>query len=439
MTKYEKYRPTTIEWIGDIPENWEMKNLGYIAKMVVPMRDKPKDLNGTIPWLRIEDFDGKFVSDSKSGQGVTKEIVDEMNLRVFPIGTVLCSCSCAMGKTAIVKKPLITNQTFIGIIPDQGVCSDFLYFLMKSSEQYLNSISTGAIQTYLSREDFEKLKIPLPTKDEQTSIANFLDNKTALIDSFIEKKKKLIELLKEERTGIINQAVTKGINPNTKMKPSGIDWLGDIPDHWEVKKLKYILKPVKGALKPGPFGSDLKNSDVSTDGVFKVYTQRNVIDNDFDSGEDFISEEKYSHLKVFEIFESDILVTTRGTIGRAAIFPNGKIRGILHPCLIRIQIEKQKVLGQFLIMYFNESTFFQENVLLNSNSTIIDVIYGYTLREVIIPIPPQKEQYSILLSISTGIQIIENTISKIEKEIELIQEYRTALISEVVTGKVKVE
>ena len=111
MTKYEKYRPTTIEWIGDIPENWEMKNLGYIAKMVVPMRDKPKDLNGTIPWLRIEDFDGKFVSDSKSGQGVTKEIVDEMNLRVFPIGTVLCSCSCAMGKTAIVKKPLITNRS----------------------------------------------------------------------------------------------------------------------------------------------------------------------------------------------------------------------------------------------------------------------------------------------------------------------------------------
>ncbi len=119
--------------------------------MIVPMRDKPKNLLGEIPWLRIEDFDRKYVSNSKLGRGVSQKNIKKMNLKIFPVWTVLYSCNCAMGKTAIVKKPIITNQTFIGVVPDTSI----------------DSISTGAIQTYLSREKFEKLKIPTPAIDEQ--------------------------------------------------------------------------------------------------------------------------------------------------------------------------------------------------------------------------------------------------------------------------------
>jgi len=201
-----------IEWIGDIPKHWKLARLGHHSEMIVPMRDKPTDLTGDIPWLRIEDFDSKYVSKSKTNQGVSLELIQQMNLKIFPKGTVLCSCSCNMGKTAIVKSPLITNQTFIGIVPKENISSDFLFYLMQSSEQYLNVIATGAIQSYLSRNDFEKLLIPFPTKEEQIAIALFIDQKTLQIEELIERKQKLIDQLKEYKSSLINEAVTGKID-----------------------------------------------------------------------------------------------------------------------------------------------------------------------------------------------------------------------------------
>src|SRR5690606_13181736 len=111
------------------------------------------DLEGEYPWIRIEDFDGKYIEKSKSNQGVSKSTVKEMNLKVFPLNTVLCSCSCSMGATAIVKTPLVTNQTFIGIVPKNGLLSDYLFFFMAGISSLLQKEATGAIQQYLSRND----------------------------------------------------------------------------------------------------------------------------------------------------------------------------------------------------------------------------------------------------------------------------------------------
>ena len=202
--------------------------------MIVPMRDKPQNLMEIYPWIRIEDVDGKYIEDSKSEQRVSKEIVKKMNLKVYPIGTVLCTCSCNMGTTVIVKKPLISNQTFIGIVPIKDLDSTFLYYVMNANSKRLQYLAEGAIQQYLSRHDFEHLKLAFPDKEEQITIANFLDQKTDEIDGLIADKEKLIELLQEKRQAIISEAVTKGINPNARMKDSGIEWIGEIPEHWEL-------------------------------------------------------------------------------------------------------------------------------------------------------------------------------------------------------------
>jgi type I restriction enzyme, S subunit len=201
-----------IEWLGEIPKHWKLARLGYHSEMIVPMRDKPTALIGDIPWLRIEDFNGKYVSKSKTNQGVSLELVQQMNLKIFPTGTVLCSCSCNMGITAIVETPLITNQTFIGIVPKEDISSDYLFYLMQSSGQFLNVIATGAIQSYLSRSDFEKLRIPYPKKEEQIEIALFIDQKTHQIDELIVKKQKLIDQLIDYKTSLINKAVTGKID-----------------------------------------------------------------------------------------------------------------------------------------------------------------------------------------------------------------------------------
>src|SRR5689334_5931386 len=128
----QKQKMTKKTLSGLFPEDWTITNLGSISELFVPMRDKPKKFDGDIPWLRIEDLEGKFASDSKSNQRVTNEIVKAMNLRIYPVGTVLCSCSATIGVCAITTKKLITNQTFIGIYPKAELDKEFLYYFLST-------------------------------------------------------------------------------------------------------------------------------------------------------------------------------------------------------------------------------------------------------------------------------------------------------------------
>jgi type I restriction enzyme S subunit len=207
-----KMKDSGVEWIGEIPEHWDVSNLGYKSRMIVPMRDKPVNLTGDVPWIRIEDFKGKYISESVSGQGVETELINKMNLKVYPNGTVLCSCSCTMGRTAIVASPLISNQTFIGIVPSQQLCSSYLYYLMQVCSEWLQYLGQGAIQQYLSRHDFEHLKVTFPPISEQQAIADYLDQKTTEINDLISGIQKSIAQLKSYRQSLISEAVTGKID-----------------------------------------------------------------------------------------------------------------------------------------------------------------------------------------------------------------------------------
>jgi type I restriction enzyme S subunit len=169
---------------------WEEKRLDeVVSKFIVPMRDKPKDLTGLIPWCRIEDFDGKYLSKSKSGQGVDISTIKEMNLKVYPIGTLLVSCSANLGFCAITTTELVTNQTFIGLVPDEKkVDVLFLFYVMRRLSVKLNSLSSGTTISYLSREQFERFKVPYPCLLEQKKLIGYissLDDKIDIVDKQI--------------------------------------------------------------------------------------------------------------------------------------------------------------------------------------------------------------------------------------------------------------
>jgi type I restriction enzyme S subunit len=170
---------------GKAYPNWEEKRLDeVVSKFIVPMRDKPKDLSGPIPWCRIEDFDGKYLSKSKSNQGVNLETIKGMNLKVYPVGTLLVSCSANLGFCAITKAELITNQTFIGLVTDiKKIDVLYLLYVMRRSSIKLNILSSGTTISYLSREQFEKFKIPYPCLSEQNKLALCISNLDDKIDS----------------------------------------------------------------------------------------------------------------------------------------------------------------------------------------------------------------------------------------------------------------
>ena len=157
-------------------EIWKTATLSeFVKEFIVPQRDKPTTFGGDIPWCRIEDFEGPYLSASKSGKCVTTKSVTEMPLRVFPTNTVLVSCSANLGKCAITTRPLVTNQTFIGLVPKDDVDSKFLYYLMGSKSTLLNEMATGVTIRYLSREKFSNLLVSIPSLPEQQRIVRLLD------------------------------------------------------------------------------------------------------------------------------------------------------------------------------------------------------------------------------------------------------------------------
>lgn len=234
-----------ISWIGYIPCHWKVLKLRAHAQMLTPMRDKPEKLDGDIPWIRIEDYDGKYISESKEGLGVSKETIELMNLKVYPVNSILCTSSCDLGKCAIVAKELVSNQRFINIIPDKDTCSDYLYYLMLSNAKRLNHLSTGTIQANLSRVAFEHLLVQFPPKEEQEIIAHYLDKKCEAIDRQIDERQLLIARLKEYKRALIFECVTgkKEISArpnafsNTGIKPAVLEQIRNLAKKYGIRKI----------------------------------------------------------------------------------------------------------------------------------------------------------------------------------------------------------
>ncbi len=329
----------------------------------------------------------------------------------------------------------------------EGIPNYFNYLLrtdLYTSEFRRNS--TGVIESRLRLYDdsFGDIFGIFPPIEEQSQIVSYLNQKTSIIDALIQGKLRKIELLKEYRTIIINQAVTKGLNPEVRMKESGVEWVGEIPEHWKFAPLKYFVKD-KDGIKTGPFGTQLNTKDYEPSGI-KILNQKTLIDENYNEGDEFLSHEKFDSLREFEVRPGDIIMGTRGsysrtnrtTFGKCSIVPQNQILSVLHPCLIRIRLDFEKIINEYFYYYVNQSSIFLENVILNSNSTTIEVIYGITLREIKFVIPPLSEQIAILAFITNRTSEIDKQVDLENRKIALLKEYRQSLISEVVTGKIDV-
>ena len=171
------FKPSHNLHYEDIPNSWTVCKLSDVClDVIVPQRDKPKVFDGDIPWCRIEDIEGKYLNDSLSGRLVSKKTIQEMNLRICPVGTVICSCSASIGTQAIVTRPCCTNQTFIGLVPDEQVIfNEFLYYFLSSQTKHFLDIGTGTTIKYISREKFEEYRIPLPPLSEQRRIVERIE------------------------------------------------------------------------------------------------------------------------------------------------------------------------------------------------------------------------------------------------------------------------
>ena len=246
MKPYPTYKDSGIEWIGEIPEHWGNYKISRSFKLIgsgtTPKADNEKFYNnGDINWILTGDLKDNIINEST--KKITQEALDKHStLKIYPKNTLLIAMyGATIGKVGILNIEACTNQACCALSQSDFFNIKFLYYWFVTNRNQIINLSYGGGQPNISQEIIKSLKISGPSLKEQNNIVSYLDDRVSQIDETIAKKEKLIELLEEERKAIINEAVTKGLNSNVKLKPSGIEWLGDIPEHWEIQKLKYVV------------------------------------------------------------------------------------------------------------------------------------------------------------------------------------------------------
>ncbi len=446
MKKYPKYKDSGVEWIGEIPEGWKVKRIKNIGFLYSGISGKSgSDFNNLenpnnkkyINFTNIAN--NRFIKSTDLGLVAISE--DETQNKVKK-GDLLFLMSSEnfedVGKSALLLEDLgelYLNSFCKGLrLTDENINSFFLSHLLCSNalSQLISIEGRGFTRINLRQDGVLNLPVIIPPISEQTKIVNYLNKKTAEIDALISKKEKLIELLKEERTAIINQAVTRGLDPNVKLKDSGIEWLGKIPEHWEVKKIKHVSNKIGSGVTPKG------GAEVYQDSGIPLLRSQNIYFNGLKLDDvAFISEEIHNSMNGSKVHSGDVLLNiTGGSIGRCYFvtdeFEEANVNQ--HVCIIR---PNEKINTVYLYNLL-ASVIGQTQIEACQTGSNREGLNFEQLKNFTIPLPDIMEQQTILSSFVEKNNDVDIIISKTEQEIELLKEYKTALISEVVTGKVDV-
>jgi type I restriction enzyme S subunit len=391
MKKYEKYKNSGVKWIDEIPESWETVKLKRISRFAYG--DSLSEEN------RIE---GEISVYGSNG------IVGFHNKSITKAPCLIIGRKGSYGKINYSEKECFPIDTAFFIDETQTKNNlKWLYYYLGTLG--LDENTQDDTVPGLSREWAYRVPCFLPPLSEQAQIVSYLDNKTGKIDAFITDRKQQIELLKEQKAVIINSAITKGINPNAKMKPSGIEWIGEIPEHWKVWKMKFLSRIETG---------DKNTDDAEEDGIYPF----------------FVRSDKVERLSTYS-FDGEAILTAGDGVGVAKVFHYANCKMAIHQRVYKISHFKN-VFGEYLYHYIKDN-FYKEVIKLSAKTTV-DSLRMHMLANFPIVFPDKSEQQLILTHIASETSQIEELINKYQKQIELMQEYRTTLISQVVTGKIDV-
>ena len=432
-----------VEWIGEIPQEWDIKKFKYFFDIIGGNGFKDEfqgNETGEIPFCKASDINGsgKYVSIAKNF--VSYELANLQKYNIIPINSILIpKIGEALRKNhrKINTVPCIVDNNCEAFRMNRNDNINYLYYVMKHID--MDWFDNGGTIPSVNNSKLREFYFPFPNVSVQENISTYLDEKCSKIDSLIEKQKAVIEKLKEYKLSVITEAVTKGLNPDVEIKDSGIEWIGAVPKNWTVYKLKYLLKKGNDSIRVGPFGSQLTTKDYVADGVW-VYTQRNVLDEDFVNNNTFITTEKFNSMISFAVEQDDILVTTRGTgtTGHIVKVPTGFPVGIIHPCLMKFKLDESKCIYKFLYYVFEYAKYLRTQIDVANNTSSLPVLYSNTLCNLNIVIPSKEIQCDLVEWIDSKSKKIDCVIKKKQNIIERLLEYKKSLIYEVVTGKKEV-
>lgn len=431
---YPKYKKSGVEWLGDVPKHWDVKQArrcllehkqGYYTTDAY--------VADGLKLLRITDLDGNgFVKTEDCPLVDIKDEATPFLLRDNDFVFARTGGAGSFGLVKSVKERIVFASYLIRFRFNNQTLADFLRYSFLS-KQFVHGIVKnihGGVNQNVHAEDIKDQFIPLPPLSEQQTIAAFLDRETGRIDSLIDKKHKLIELLKEKRTALISRAVTKGLNPKVKMKPSGVEWLGDVPEHWEVKKTRFLFSFISGGT-PSTEEPDYWSGDVPW-----VSSKDMKI---------FYIEDTEDHISPIAVKESATNVIPKNTL--LLVMRSGILQHTIPACVIKRRMAINQDIKAFIPKVPVSSAYYarliegnQKQLLtkLRKEGATVESLDMELIKNLPIPLPPLPEQQTIAAFLDRETSKIDSLVAKVEMVIEKLKEYRTALISTAVTGKIDV-
>lgn len=432
MNRYSDHTDTGIEWIGDIPSNWNIKPLFALLQ-----ENKTKNIFKNENVLTLS-YGQIKLRDLSKNRGLLPENFE--GYQVVENGYIIIRSTDLQNdkkslRVGLVRNTGVITSAYLGLIPSKEISPDFTY-------QYLNMCDLkkvfyglgGGLRQSLRFDDFKRFPLLVPPPHEQTLISKYLNKKTSQIDSLIEKIERKIKLLKEQRTSLINQCVTKGLNPDVEMKDSGIEWMGEIPRHWKVKRLKYF-----SSVELSSVDRHIVEDEIPVDVCH--YTQ--VYKNEKINKTTELSKGTCTpqELKKFSLFKGDILLTkdseSPDDIGIPTLIEEELKDTVCGYHLCHIRVLKKEMNPEFLYRFI-ESTMIQKYFSISSNGVTRFGLGKPIIENMPVLLPPPVDQQTIADKINRFSTLVLSTISKETNRIELLKEYRQSLISNVVTGKIRI-
>lgn len=431
---YPVYKPSGVEWLGQVPTDWNTSALKYMAHFINGAAFKPSDWqdNG-VPIIRIENLNG-----GEDFNYSRETLPEKYHVRR---GDLLFGWSgnrgTSFGPFLWWREGLHYLNQHIFRFANYGCDKKWLYWTLRALTFYVEKQAHGIIGlVHITKGDLGAIKIPVMPSEEQSIIAVFLDHETARIDALIKKKQRQIELLQEKRSALINHAVTKGLDPKARTKASGIDGLGDIPDSWHVLQFRRVIYSLEQGWSPV---ADDRRAEEDEWAVLKISA---VAQGRFRPGEHKALPPSLAPETRYEIRPGDLLVTRSNTperVGDACCVSETRHHLIMSDLIYRLRLDQRRCLHRFacywLISCAGRAAI--EADARGTSGSMVKIAQSH-IRAWPILIPPVEEQSAIVQHIDRELHRLDEIISRVEASIDLLREYRTALISAAVTGKIDV-
>ena len=409
MERYDSYKDSGVKWLGKIPSHWEVKRL---RAALTERKERYSNLESLMILSLIKDK-GIIPYDEKGEVG-NKSKDDHTQYKVARKGDlVINSMNVIIGSLGITPYDGYISPAYYSFKPcDEVNLTYYNYILsLRRVQQSIRCFSKGIMEIRLkiSAYDFLSMPFPFPTLKEQETIANYLNTATSKIEEAIAQQQKMIDLLNERKQIIINNAVTKGLDPNVKMKPSGVDWIGDIPEHWNMRRMRYLCSITTG------------NKDTINrveDGVYPFY----------------VRSPKVERINTYSYDGEAVLMAGDGVgAGKVFHYVNGKFD--YHQRVYNFY--NIKLIKGKLLYYYMKNKFKYVIEQLSAKSTV-DSVRLNMIQDFVVVIPSNNEQELIIEYLDSQMIKLDKLINTFEKQTSLLQERKQIIINDVVTGKVKV-